>query len=35
MNAERKQLWAEAKHRSLVLKEPAWLPDELKAQQAD
>ena len=34
MNAERKQLWAEAKHRSLVLKEPAWLPDELKAQQA-
>ena len=34
LNAERQQLWAEAKHRALVLKEPAWLPDELKAQQA-
>ena len=34
LNAERKQLWAEAKHRALVLKEPAWLPDELKPQQA-
>ena len=33
MNAERKQLWAEARHRALVLKEPAWLPDELQAQQ--
>ena len=34
MNAERQQLWAEAKHRVLELKEPAWLPDELKQQQA-
>ena len=34
MNAERQQLWAEAKQRVLGLKQPAWLPDELKAQQA-
>ena len=34
MNTYRKQLWAEALHRTLVLKEPAWLPDDLKAQQA-
>ena len=33
MNAEREQLWAEAKHRVIDLKEPAWLPDELKPQQ--
>ena len=34
MNQWREQLWAEALHRARVLKEPAWLPDELKAQQA-
>ena len=34
MNAEREQLWAEAKHRVIDLKEQAWLPDELKQQQA-
>ena len=34
MNRWREQLWAEALHRARVLKEPAWLPDELKAQQA-
>ena len=34
MNAERQQLWAEAKHRVIDLKEQAWLPDELKQQQA-
>ena len=34
VNEYRKQLWAEARYRSLVLKEPAWLPDELKPQQA-
>ena len=34
VNTWRKQLWAEARYRSLVLKEPAWLPDELKPQQA-
>ena len=34
MNAEREQLWAEAKHRVIDLKEQAWLPDELKQRQA-
>ena len=34
MNAERQQLWAEAKHRAIDLKEQAWLPDELKQRQA-
>ena len=34
MNQWREQLWAEALHRARVLKEPAWLPDELKVQQA-
>ena len=34
MNTYRQQLWAEAVHRAIVLKEPAWLPDELKSQQA-
>ena len=34
VNEYREQLWAEARYRSLVLKEPAWLPDELKSQQA-
>ena len=33
MNQWREQLWAEAVYRVLTLKEPAWLPDELKAQQ--
>ena len=33
MNKHREQLWAEARHRVKVLKEPAWLPDELKQQQ--
>ena len=33
MNKHREQLWAEAVHRVKVLKEPAWLPDELKQQQ--
>ena len=34
LNEHRKQLWAEAVHRTLVLKEQAWLPDKLKTQQA-
>ena len=34
INEWRDQLWAEAVHRVRVNKEQAWLPDELKAQQA-
>ena len=34
MNSEREQLWAEAKHRAIELKEQAWLPDEIKQHQA-
>ena len=35
LNEHRKQLWAEAVHRAFVVNhEPAWLPDDLKAQQA-
>ena len=34
INQWRDQLWAEAVHRVRVNKEQAWLPDELKTQQA-